>query len=93
MTQGASSTRTSIPRTNRYPITNRHSTFYTGDPGWNESQADLSFDSGGYGSACARYPHIKDLQDKAVITVGQTDPHLPVSVFIFTSLSNALPRE
>lgn len=63
-----------VPRVNGYS-SNRQSAVYLSTPSWEDGR---SSGAGGDGPLTARYPHIKDLQEKAEQAVRNIDPHIPV---------------
>lgn len=79
MTQGGFSNGRTVPRANGHFKTDRQNAVYSGAPDWNHSQANLSLPNGG-GPMRSRFPHIKDLQEKAEIEVQHIDPRLPVNI-------------
>ena len=69
-----------LPRVNGY-ISNRQSAVYLSTPSWEDGQAPERglYGASGDRSLAARYPHIRDLQEKAEQAVRTIDPHIPVS--------------
>lgn len=59
------------------PPPNRHSAVYSNATSWSSSQ-DVNATVAKGGPGTARYPHIKDLQDKAAVAVKTKDPHIPI---------------
>jgi hypothetical protein len=67
------------PRLNGY-TSNRQSAVYLSTPNWEDGQhGEGRFsEARGDGPPTARYPHIKDLQEKAEQAVKNIDPYIPV---------------
>ena len=68
-----------VPRVNGCS-SNRQSAAYLSTPSWEDGQSGEGRSSGAGGDRppTARYPHVKDLQEKAEQAVRNINPHIPV---------------
>lgn len=66
----------SVPQSNGYARTNRQSAVYSSAPSWGGEQ-NASHGTNGESSK-ARYPHIKDLLERAEVAVRNLGTHVPV---------------
>lgn len=81
MTVGESASGQPFTRANGYTPSNRQSAIDLNTRSWEDGQQHRP-DTDGTGLPTARFPHIKDLQQKALAAVKNIDPHIPVCQYL-----------
>ena len=77
MTLGDPASGQPFARANGYTPSNRQNAINPKTPSWEDGQQQR-LDTDRTGLPAARFPHIKDLQQKATAAVKNIDPHIPV---------------
>ena len=77
MTLGDSESGQPFTYANGYTPSNRQSAIESNTPNWEDGQQQRP-DTDRTGFPTNRFPHIKDLQQKATMAVKNIDPHIPV---------------